>query len=268
MRPIPCSLLLADIGDLLQAAAPIIFMILYGVAQLVGGKKQPGAKPAPRPRPLPPEAAGMGPIAAGKPGGNAGANPPSLEETLRREVEDFLKRAQGQAPPAKPSSRPSQPQRDQRGRPAPQTPPAARRVARQEPQREAPVRRLTQQSRPASPSRTIAPPLQPAPPAPTPLGSGVVQYVSDQMRGTKAIVEHAEKLGADVAQADERMQQHLQERFVHKLGSLAPQTTSIERRPTASPLAQDLLTMLTRPGGARQIVLAGEILRRPDDRWQ
>src|SRR5262245_28901426 len=148
MRTLHLPLVLADIADLLQAAVPIIFMILYGVAQLVGGKQAPGRKPpAPRPRPLP-DMPGMGPNPPGAAGPNAAGQPASLEETLRREVEDFLKRAQGQPVPQNRKAQQQPPQRPQqqpqRQRPAAPAPPA-RRPVQVETFRQTPPRRLVEQ---------------------------------------------------------------------------------------------------------------------------
>jgi hypothetical protein len=258
MQSLHATLVLADFADLLQAAVPIIFMILYGIAQLVGSK-QPQVKPKPAPRPRPaPEPVGAAPRAAGA--------PPTLEESLRREVEDFLRRAQGQQP-QKPA--PVKQAQDMRQRPLAQPVRQAKRPLRPEPQREPAPRRLAEPLRPAPPP-ALSTLSTPAPmPAPTlaPLGSGVSQHVAQHLSGTAALAQHAQHLGADVALADERMEQHLQERFAHKLGSLVQQSAAPEKRAVASPAAQELVKLLTQPGGARQIIIASEILRRPEDRW-
>jgi hypothetical protein len=88
------------------------------------------------------------------------------------------------------------------------------------------------------------------------------------MRGTQQLVQHAQNLGSDVAQADERLQQRLQQKFVHSIGTLTPLTaTTVEQRPAGSSAAQDLRALLSRPGGVRQVIIASEILRRPEERW-
>jgi hypothetical protein len=33
-------------------------------------------------------------------------------------------------------------------------------------------------------------------------------------------------------------------------------------------VAKELFDLMSRPGGARQLVVAGEILRRPTERWE
>src|SRR5262249_50884243 len=104
-----------------------------------------------------------------------------------------------------------------------------------------------------------------------PLGAGVARYVEEQLRGVKALGEHAQHLGAEVAQADAKMEQHLAQKFVHQVGALAAQATATTPNqpsaPARSPMAQELLNMLSRPGGVRQAVVASEILRRPEERW-
>jgi hypothetical protein len=260
------SMLLADLGDVLQGLAPIIFVILYGIAHLVGSLQQEKKKAPPRPRPAPPQNFG----GAREAGGAAGGNQPTLEETLRREVEEFLRRAQGQAP----QQAKNQPQRPQQ-RTAPQRPSLAQtrsgRQGEQRPKAPTPPRRLVE-ARPTEPQAPLSAPLseqQPRPSyAPTPLGAGVAQHVAEHLRSTQELVQHAQHLGADVALADERMQEHLRQRFVHPIGTLAPVTTSVERRLAGTPAARELRELLARPSGVRQLIIASEILRRPEERWE
>ena len=93
--------------------------------------------------------------------------------------------------------------------------------------------------------------------APPSFGSSVTADV-------QGVAQHAQSLGADIAQTDERMQEHLRQKFVHQVGAIAP-TTSVQRQATGSPAAAELRAMLARPGGARQLIIASEILRRPED---
>jgi hypothetical protein len=95
--------------------------------------------------------------------------------------------------------------------------------------------------------------------APPSFGSSVTAHV-------QGVAQHAQALGADIAQTDERMQEHLRQKFVHQVGAIAP-TTSVQRQATGSPAAAELRAMLARPGGARQLIIASEILRRPEERW-
>jgi hypothetical protein len=236
-------LLLAANFDFIEFVIVIVLMIMGGASQLLSSK--PKAKPPVRPRPQGP------PANPGAPGGQAG-KPASLEESLRREVEEFMRRAQGREPAA--------PQAKRTQRPAPQRPPA-RTAKPAAPARPEPVRRLTD----APGAQTTARP--PEAQRPAPLGAGVGQHVTQHLGGAQAIVTHAQHLGADVAQADERMVAHLQEKFAHQVGALQHQDTAQQRKATRSPAAQAIVDMLRQPGGIRNIVLAGEILRRPEDRW-
>jgi hypothetical protein len=259
MPPIP-TIPLADLGDVLKNLAPIIFVVLYGVAHLVGNIQQEKRKAAaPRPKPIiPPQdpaAGGVRNVAAGNP---AAGNQPTLEETLRREVEEFLRRAQGENP-QQPKQQPQRPQQRPPQRPAARGP--ARQPNRAPEERPQSPRRLvdTQRSEPAA---------QPTPPtlievrppmAPPSFGSSVTSHV-------QGVAQHAQSLGADIAQTDERMQEHLRQKFAHQVGAIAP-TTSVQRQATGTPAAAELRAMLARPGGARQLIIASEILRRPEERW-
>jgi hypothetical protein len=262
---------LADLGDVLQGLVPIIFVVLYGVAHLVGTLQQEKKKlapPRPRPAPPPPQAAGPRPAPLAPQGG---AKAPTLEDSLRREVEEFLRRAQGQAPaqPGQPPRREQRPQPAQRvqppeQRPAPQRTPL-RPADRTTPERPQPFRRVVEAPR-SLPTASLPSSSEPHPPVP--LGAGVSQHVASHLGGTKELVQHAQQLGADVAQADERMQEHLRHRFAHQLGALSPTASAAQTAAAPATLAQELRNMLARPAGMRQLVVASEILRRPEERWE
>jgi hypothetical protein len=232
--------------------------------------QQEKRKAAAKPRRTPQDFGGSPPPQR-KPTAPAG-NQPTLEETLRREVEEFLRRSQGQpAQQAGNQSRSPQrvPQAAVRQRPA--APANAPRQADQRSRPQDQPRRLVDTPR-LEPTRTLtssaAVPLRPTIVS-APLGAGVSAYVSEQMRGAQQLVQHAQTLGADVAQADERLQQHLQQKFVHTVGTLTPLTTTTgEQRPAAISAAQELRALLSRPSGIRQVIIASEILRRPEERWE
>jgi hypothetical protein len=245
----PQYLLLADLEEVLKAIVPLIFMVLWGAAQLLGNNK---AKPKPKPvvRPRPP--------AAGPAAGQAaqGGKPLTLEETLRREVEEFMRRAQGREPakPAPPARAPAGP-----GRPTPQRQeaPPSKRTNVTPPER---TRRLTD-----APGGLTTPLAQESSRT-GPLGAGVAQHVAQHLTGAQQLAAHASKLGADVALADERLQEHLQGKFVHQVGALQHRET--EKRTVArSPVAEAIIKSLQSPSGVRQIIVASEILRRPEERW-
>jgi len=271
----PYPILVADVGELLSGLAPIIFVILYGIAHLVGSLQQEKRKPPVRPRPRPaPQDLGERPRAGGgaAAAGGAGGNQPNLEETLRREVEEFLRRAQGQPQQAKPAQ-PRPQQLPPQQRPAAQRPTAPSPRSAGQPERPvAPTRRLVETTRTESTAAPIEP-LRQTMGAP-PVSSGSPSHVGDPLRtqnvtqhALAAVAQHAQQLGAEVAQADERMEQHLRERFVHQVGALTPRTPSGQRQAAANSAAQELRNLLGRPGGTRQLIIAGEILRRPEERW-
>ncbi len=253
----PPTILLADLSDVLSGLLPIILFVLYGIAQLVGNLQQEKRKAPPRPRPVqPPQdfgAAQAGPQPAA-------GNQPSLEETLRREVEEFLRRAQGQQPQQQ-KPQPRQPQRAQQRASRQPVQQARRQQGRAPEPKLQPVRRLVESERP-EPAAPVSPLSAPRPlTAPSPLGTGVALH-------SQALVEHAQTLGSQVAQADERMEAHLREKFVHQLGALAPATASpVHESTAAANAAAQLRTMLSRPESVRQIIVASEILRRPEERW-
>ncbi|HMO83748.1 MAG TPA: hypothetical protein PKC18_02385 [Lacipirellulaceae bacterium] len=228
-------ILLADDTDVIKAVGAVIVMILWGVGQFMAAR--PKAKPAARPRPKPPQ-----------PGAPAGgpAKGLSVEEQLRREVEEFMRRAQrrgeGEAP-ARPMPTAAAPVERSRDRAAQQRRAQAKRPT--SPPREQRVRRVE------------------------PSGAGVSEHVAEHLtRSSQALSAHAQQLGADVAQADERMDEHLAERFSHKLGTLEPRAADpAAMQSVRSVDAQGLFDMLRKPEGVRRLIVAGEILRRPEERW-
>jgi hypothetical protein len=227
---------------LVKAIIGGIMMILWAAGHLLSDKGKP--KPPARPRPQAPP--GQAPV------GGAAGKPASLEETLRREVEEFMRRAQGREPAA-PAKQP--------------TPPQPQRA----PQRKQPVKPTAQKQPGRTPPRRLADSRQPAPirieeGRGALAGATIGEHVAEHLGGVQAIATHAQSLGADVAQADERMEAHLQEKFTHRLGALAHQEAPT---PVDVPsAAKDLLKLLSQPGGAKTMIVANEILRRPEERWK
>lgn len=233
--------------DIPEGIIPIILVVLYTIAQIIGNRE-----PKPRvERPKPPRPGR--PPAAGPEGGE----PANLEDTLRREVEAFLNRAQGKdapekAPPARPAA--AKPEQPRPTRP-------------QQPQRE-PVAR----PRPPQPTAVKLPPRAPAAPAPParPVGkplrdTSVAEHVSQHISSSSAeFAEHASHLGEIVALADDRMDDHLREKFDHQLGSLKREQSTSGPAEATEDLAAEIREMLGRPDGIRQLIIANEILRRPE----
>ncbi|BBO30679.1 hypothetical protein [Lacipirellula parvula] len=260
-------LLLADLADLARVVMPIIIVVIYGVAHLVGAMQQEKKKreqAAPRPKPEP------DPFDMGRPAGvpdraslerpaanpAPSAKPVTLEETLRREVEEFLRRAQGEAKP-KPAA-PKRPPQPQRQRPTPQK-------KAPEPQlEEVQPRRLV--DAPGSLTSRAAESVADTSRNNLPTGAAVDAYVTEQMRGVASIGQHASRLGEEVALADDRMQAQLQQKFDHRVGTLAPVSNAAPKSAAAT-AAKEFRELLARPGGIRQVIIANEILRRPEERW-
>jgi hypothetical protein len=260
----PQLLLAANLEEVLKAIVPLIMMVLWVAGHLMNAK--PKVRPPVRQRPLaPPPPNPMAPPAApGAPAGQGG-KPSTLEETLRREVEEFMRRSQGRP---QQQSTSQQPQRRPQGggRPTnPQGPP--RRDNR-------PARPAASQAPPAVRRLTDAPGAQTTAQAPAPTrsmtsgapGARVAEAVAVDLAGAQALGAHAQQLGAQVAHSEERLQEHLQEKFTHQIGALK-HVADQQRKVVRSPAAQELFNLLARPGGMKQIIIASEILRRPVDRW-
>ncbi len=237
--------LLADFFDVLQRMFPIIIILLTGLAQFMAGrneKKQAKPKrPAEPARPL----NRPGPVAGGKPA--AAPNDP-----LRDEIEDFLRRAQGRPPAQEAKGAPPRQQRPAAQRPAEQRPPERQRPAARQPA-------------PERPPRTLAPKPQPEPrlakkqERPTPARKKAADPPVSALAAT------ASHLGEEVALADDKLESHLKETFEHNVGSLQHVETSAKSKATPSPMATQLLELLSKPGGMAQLVIANEILNRPAD---
>lgn len=267
---------LADLADTLRVVMPIIFVVIYGIAHLVGALQEEKKKRMQRPPQRDPAELEFERLArAERPAANRGeqgrgelgrddpglGKPVSLEETLRREVEDFLKRAQGEPRDPQQAKRPAGPPR-QRSATPPQKP-------RPQQPAERPARRLVNDPQSVTGRQQAEPVLEVVQTA-LPTGAAVDAYVAQQMRGVAAIGQHAQRLGEEVALADDRMQAQLQQKFDHRVGTLTPVSASTIVPPSpdaGSSAARQFRELIARPGGMRQIVIANEILRRPEERW-
>jgi len=104
---------------------------------------------------------------------------------------------------------------------------------------------------------------------PDPYKQSVSQHVKSHI-DTSDLVEHASHLGEEVALADDRMDSRMQSTFEHRIGSLdsspdsAFSTTTTTTAKDVSPIADDLLNMLSNPKSIRQAILINEILTRPN----
>lgn len=100
-------------------------------------------------------------------------------------------------------------------------------------------------------------------------GTSVADHVRSHI-DTSALGEHARHLGEKVALADDKLDARLQSTFDHDVGNLkidtsqsAFATTTTTTAKTVSPIASDLLDMLSNPKSIRQAILINEILQRP-----
>lgn len=264
---------LADLAETLRVVMPIIFVVIYGIAHLVGALQQEKKKRVQRPPQRDPVEAELdrspragadrdAPVRSAPGRGEPGLGKPvSLEETLRREVEEFLKRAQGEPKSSPQAKRPAPPQRSRSAAEPPKSRP-------QQPA-EPTTRRLVDDPKAVTGRKQAEPVLEIVRPG-APTGAAVDAYVAEQMRGVAGIGQHAQRLGEEVALADDRMVAQLQQKFDHRVGTLAPSSASKISPQEVSPgssAAREFRELLARPGGMRQIIIANEILRRPEERW-
>jgi len=236
-------LLLADIADILRALIPIIMIVFWVLAQVLGGreeappKKQP-KKVAPRPK---------------------GAKP---DDNLREEIEVFLRKSD----------------ENRREEPRPREPVRADRSERRSP----PERPAPRERRAPATARQPRTPRVPEPPPieaeivteldqpRESLAEHVKRYID-----AKAFQSRLGGLGQAIELSDERTEARLHEKFDHGLGSLGG--AGVYERihegtdaahwadhvdPT-SPAVQ-IAAMLQDPKNARSAIVLTEILNRPN----
>lgn len=80
---------------------------------------------------------------------------------------------------------------------------------------------------------------------------------------SKRLADHADRLGDQVAMADDRVEARLHKKFDHRLGSLQQQERPEDNRPKKDNIAAEIAAMLKDPKGMRQVIIAQEILQRP-----
>ncbi|QDS97629.1 hypothetical protein [Adhaeretor mobilis] len=250
------SLLLADGIDQIIG---IVFLIIAGLTQLFSNRK-PKPKPQ-RPVRVPRPQAGQ----PGQPGnvpaaGAAGAG----QDKLRREVEDFLRRARGEAPAADEqgaarqrelsgdrsgAQRRHEVQKEGKPKQSPRNSPRRQAQQRPQPQRQ-PVNEPRLRMEPIEESDITH-------------GDTVAEHVATHMDSAHDTAERVSHLGEEVGYADERLEEHLRHKFDHKIGTLEQRSASVEVE-TRSDVAAEVIDMLMQPGGMQRVIIANEILKRPD----
>lgn len=233
-------------------AADFIQLVIYGIVfivwilgQVLGGRKNAQQKKQPPLRPQQPQPVDM---AEGVPQpndqrfgdqrmGNQGPRnqPQNQEDALRNEVEDFLRRAQGKPP---------KPRQEKRPRPTPQP----------------------ERKRPLAPIATLAPAVSlqeghSLQESHSLRDEGVAEHVARHI-STQDIAAHTQTLGAEVATADDQLESRLHEKFDHNVGRLEHRESSAKRE--EADIAAEVAAMLRSPEGMRQLIVANEILRRPE----
>jgi hypothetical protein len=104
-------------------------------------------------------------------------------------------------------------------------------------------------------------------PDPPPTLPAVTTHVS-----TAALARQASALGEDVALADERMEEHLHERFDHGIGSLGDSSDAVHEDPNKGKLPKEAVTtgeivdVFRDPSRVREAIVLNEILTRP--KWR
>lgn len=230
---IPEDITLVAAADWWEILIGIIFFVLYGLGQLLSaggqGKKKAPKRPARPPRPRPP--------AAGQP------NVANQADPLRAEVEEFLRRAQGK------KAEPPRPVQPQAAAPPPRRP-------------------MPEMAKPpAQPVRGLRrPPLKTPVLEPIELRmEGVAEHVARHVT-TQDIAEHTIKLGKDVALADDRLESRLHETFEHDVGHLKHREEDSAKKAPQT-IAEEIRQLVRQPAGMRQLIIANEVLRRPEQRW-
>lgn len=232
-----------------ESVIGILFFVLYGVGQLLGNRQEAKAKQKPKP-PRPPQPPRQEPIAVdlAEP---VAAKPRNQEEALRSEIEDFLRRAQGKPPKPKPEPERRRPEpRPELDFPQrPQYQPSQQRKSRPVP------------TSPAPPRKSLRPLQQDS--AAQMRQESVGEHVTRHL-STSDIAVHAEALGDELELTDERLEERLKAKFEHELGSLGQREEQRVKQTAKQDMAAEISAMLRSPAGMRQLIIANEILRRPE----
>lgn len=172
---------------------------------------------------------------------------------MRDEVEEFLRRAAARRAAAEAKRREQQ------------------QTAAQAP-RQAPVERRPLVERPA-PVVQAEPLVEIVEAEVADTGSRFNTSVSQHLRGTTEIARHAASLGAEVDQADDKLEARLHRTFDHQLGALKDTTTAApvreaQQTPEALLASMNLSKLLSNAQSIRNAIILSEVLNRPEQRWE
>lgn len=250
------QILLLAADDWWQIVGTIIVFLFYGVGHLISGREDAQKRAKQKARRVKRPPAERGPQ----------GQPPNQADPLRAEVEEFLRRAEGKQPAAE-SARDRELRerneggsfRDDRARGREESPPMREVVAERSTPR--PPQPKPRKRRPAKPAQR---PSQPVPEAKSLRSEGVAEHVARHL-SRKSVTESAEQLGDEVALADDIVEARLHDTFEHQVGQLEHREDQASQ--SAASVADEVRQLLSNPQGMRQLIVANEVLRRPEERW-
>lgn len=266
LPPLP----LADLGAIIQA---IIFLAILGsgVVRMFRESKdaqQRGQRPRPKPQP---QRRAPDPLEEPQPqvaqARGAGQAPPP-QDAIRSEVEEFLRRVQGEPEPkpapARPKPQPARQPRievldDDSGFDVDDRP---RQVARSK-RPQTPPKQVQRSSSSKASRKKQKQGIE--------RGESVADHVAEHLK-RGAFDERASHLGEELSQTDERLEARLHEKFDHRMGTLsarrqAREAADADKNEYVNSAADNLFDLISTPQGVQQAILLNEILTRPADRW-
>ena len=168
--------------------------------------------------------------------------------SIMRELENLLREIAEQQQPA--AQQPARP------RPAPQPRPAGQRPRPQRPAA----------SRPGAPQPAEILDAEVVDAAPVSRRAALTNQQVEKHLDTSDITASATRLGAEVGQADEKVEAHLHEKFDHKLSRIDDPDDEVGAAAGAA-FAARMAELFRNPQSIQQAFILNEILNRPDFRW-
>jgi hypothetical protein len=138
------------------------------------------------------------------------------------------------------------------------------------------LQEVTEQQQPARPRpRRIGEIVEPADAEivlaePVDQRGSVAEHVAEHL-DTSDISRHVSSLGADVGQADDRLEARIHEKFDRDLSKLDDRfeesAGADQQSKTEESMAAEIAQLFRTPQSVRQAIVLNEILQRPEDRW-